>query len=321
MICRVRMPRRGPAGWRCKRSARRRPLPAAGCGFAGHARRLRAIGRQRSRRAARAAGWPSLSIPSAAPPAPAQRKPAWRRQRRRHLPPALVDRCLTLQIEIRLNCHILGRDGPFPISTSQGPCRFAPLCSRRPRNVVSRSLTDFAQRIFPAFDRASVLTFAEYALVGSQRGTILAPENHPAVSRNEAIVTSALPKASTILASLGQAAFVWDIATDAMVWSDHLAAVFPDIPAGVAGQRRRILETDRAGARGPFRRARPFAAGARRRRRALPDRVRGADLRPRRRCSGSRRPAAGSPAPTAGRRAPMASSASTTSAMPATSNS
>lgn len=44
-------------------------------------------------------------------------------------------------------------------------------------------------------------------------------------------MTSALPKASTILASLGQAAFVWDIATDAIVWSEHLASVFPDIPA------------------------------------------------------------------------------------------
>jgi diguanylate cyclase (GGDEF)-like protein len=43
-------------------------------------------------------------------------------------------------------------------------------------------------------------------------------------------VTSALPKASTILASLGQAAFVWDIATDAIVWSDHVSAVFADIP-------------------------------------------------------------------------------------------
>jgi diguanylate cyclase (GGDEF)-like protein len=50
------------------------------------------------------------------------------------------------------------------------------------------------------------------------------------VSRNEATVTSALPEASTILASLGQAAFVWDIATDAMVWSEHAAAVFTDIP-------------------------------------------------------------------------------------------
>jgi diguanylate cyclase (GGDEF)-like protein len=40
-----------------------------------------------------------------------------------------------------------------------------------------------------------------------------------------------VPQASTILASLGQAAFEWDIATDAMVWSDQLASVFPDIPA------------------------------------------------------------------------------------------
>ena len=39
-----------------------------------------------------------------------------------------------------------------------------------------------------------------------------------------------LPQASTILASLGQAAFVWDIATDAIGWSDHVSAVFPDVP-------------------------------------------------------------------------------------------
>jgi diguanylate cyclase (GGDEF)-like protein len=44
-------------------------------------------------------------------------------------------------------------------------------------------------------------------------------------------LTSPLPQASSILASLGQAAFVWDIATDAIVWSDHVASVFPDIPA------------------------------------------------------------------------------------------
>jgi diguanylate cyclase (GGDEF)-like protein len=43
-------------------------------------------------------------------------------------------------------------------------------------------------------------------------------------------VTSALPPVSSILASLGQAAFVWDIATDAIDWSDP-AAVFTDIPA------------------------------------------------------------------------------------------
>jgi diguanylate cyclase (GGDEF)-like protein len=43
-------------------------------------------------------------------------------------------------------------------------------------------------------------------------------------------VTSALPKASTILASLGQAAFVWDIATDSLTWSDNASAVFSEIP-------------------------------------------------------------------------------------------
>jgi diguanylate cyclase (GGDEF)-like protein len=43
-------------------------------------------------------------------------------------------------------------------------------------------------------------------------------------------VTSAPPKASTILASLGQAAFVWDITTDIITWSDHAGAVFSDIP-------------------------------------------------------------------------------------------
>jgi len=56
-------------------------------------------------------------------------------------------------------------------------------------------------------------------------------ESPGGVSRNEAILTSTVPRASTILASLGQAAFVWDIATDAIAWSDHAAAVFPDIPA------------------------------------------------------------------------------------------
>jgi diguanylate cyclase (GGDEF)-like protein len=41
----------------------------------------------------------------------------------------------------------------------------------------------------------------------------------------------ALPPASTVLASLGQAAFVWDLASDAMVWSDHGSTIFHDIPA------------------------------------------------------------------------------------------
>ncbi len=50
---------------------------------------------------------------------------------------------------------------------------------------------------------------------------------------NEAILAATLPRVSTILASLGQAAFMWDIATDAIVWSDQAASAFPDIPATV----------------------------------------------------------------------------------------
>jgi diguanylate cyclase (GGDEF)-like protein len=44
-------------------------------------------------------------------------------------------------------------------------------------------------------------------------------------------LASAVLQTPTILASLGQAAFEWDIATDAMIWSDHVAEVFPEIPA------------------------------------------------------------------------------------------
>jgi diguanylate cyclase (GGDEF)-like protein len=44
-------------------------------------------------------------------------------------------------------------------------------------------------------------------------------------------LNESLPPASVILASLGQAAFVWDIATDQLIWSEHVAAVFPDIPS------------------------------------------------------------------------------------------
>jgi diguanylate cyclase (GGDEF)-like protein len=38
------------------------------------------------------------------------------------------------------------------------------------------------------------------------------------------------PAASMILASLGQAAFVWDLASDAILWSDHVRSIFRDIP-------------------------------------------------------------------------------------------
>ncbi|QPF85310.1 bifunctional diguanylate cyclase/phosphodiesterase [Bradyrhizobium genosp. L] len=40
-----------------------------------------------------------------------------------------------------------------------------------------------------------------------------------------------VPPAASILAALGQATFAWDLASDAIAWSDNAAAVFPDIPA------------------------------------------------------------------------------------------
>jgi diguanylate cyclase (GGDEF)-like protein len=38
------------------------------------------------------------------------------------------------------------------------------------------------------------------------------------------------PAVSMVLASLGQAAFVWDLASDAILWSDHVGSIFRDIP-------------------------------------------------------------------------------------------
>ena len=44
-------------------------------------------------------------------------------------------------------------------------------------------------------------------------------------------MTQTVPQASEILASLGQAVFVWDVASDAIVWGEQVASVFPGIPA------------------------------------------------------------------------------------------
>jgi diguanylate cyclase (GGDEF)-like protein len=46
-------------------------------------------------------------------------------------------------------------------------------------------------------------------------------------------VTTAPLQTSNILACLGQAAFVWDIVNDEIAWSDHLGAVFGEIPHAV----------------------------------------------------------------------------------------
>ncbi len=40
-----------------------------------------------------------------------------------------------------------------------------------------------------------------------------------------------VPLAADILASLGQASFVWEIGSDRISWSDNAASVFADIPA------------------------------------------------------------------------------------------
>jgi diguanylate cyclase (GGDEF)-like protein len=61
-------------------------------------------------------------------------------------------------------------------------------------------------------------------------GSLLLTSGRARLSRNEAILTPELPQTATILSSLGQAAFVLDLASDVIVWSDHVGAVFPDVP-------------------------------------------------------------------------------------------
>ena len=39
-----------------------------------------------------------------------------------------------------------------------------------------------------------------------------------------------VPQVSGILASLGQAAFLWDLTADSIAWSDNAGTVFTDIP-------------------------------------------------------------------------------------------
>ena len=48
------------------------------------------------------------------------------------------------------------------------------------------------------------------------------------MSRIEATLMPSVPQVSSILASLGQAAFVWDLAADTIAWSDNAGAVFTD---------------------------------------------------------------------------------------------
>jgi diguanylate cyclase (GGDEF)-like protein len=96
--------------------------------------------------------------------------------------------------------------------------------------------------------------FAEYlstlARVAGKTGTILGRMGiTPALSQNEAILTLSPPQASTILASIGQAAFVWDILSDTISWSDHIDAVFPDIPLtalATGSEFAKLIEPERS---------------------------------------------------------------------------
>ncbi|MGF6428398.1 MULTISPECIES: putative bifunctional diguanylate cyclase/phosphodiesterase [Bradyrhizobium] len=58
-----------------------------------------------------------------------------------------------------------------------------------------------------------------------------------------------VPPAASILASLGQATFAWDLATGAIAWSDNVAAVFPDIPVAAlasGAELAKLIEPSRS---------------------------------------------------------------------------
>ncbi|HEY5965530.1 MAG TPA: GGDEF domain-containing protein, partial [Xanthobacteraceae bacterium] len=59
----------------------------------------------------------------------------------------------------------------------------------------------------------------------------------------------AVPQAASILASLGQAAFVWDVTADSIAWSDNAGSVFTDIPPETlasATEFARLIEPKRS---------------------------------------------------------------------------
>jgi hypothetical protein len=103
-----------------------------------------------------------------------------------------------MAIEIRLHCQVLGRHALFDF-------------------IIARTMPVHVG-LFPAAQRRGFRNI--YYWGGRRNRHHPSTGNHPAVSRNEAIATAALPPVSTILASLGQATFAWDIATDATIWSE-----------------------------------------------------------------------------------------------------
>ena len=62
-------------------------------------------------------------------------------------------------------------------------------------------------------------------------------------------MTSAALQTSAILASLGQAAFIWDLTSDTISWSDHVEEVFPDIPPAqlaTGAELSKLIEPERS---------------------------------------------------------------------------
>jgi len=62
-------------------------------------------------------------------------------------------------------------------------------------------------------------------------------------------LTSAALQTSAILASLGQAAFIWDLTSDTISWSDHVEEVFPDIPPAqlaTGAELSKLIEPERS---------------------------------------------------------------------------
>ncbi|MCG6205763.1 bifunctional diguanylate cyclase/phosphodiesterase [Rhodopseudomonas sp. HC1] len=57
------------------------------------------------------------------------------------------------------------------------------------------------------------------------------PAADPSLDPPAAPAEAIRPEPARILSALGQAAFVWDLTTDAMIWTERAPDLFPDIPA------------------------------------------------------------------------------------------
>ena len=74
----------------------------------------------------------------------------------------------------------------------------------------------------------------------------------------------AVPQAASILASLGQAAFVWDVTAGSIAWSDNAGAVFTDIPPETlasATEFARLIEPARSIRSDALEQSRPARSG------------------------------------------------------------